>query len=285
MSSNESSGDASLPRRLQPWGFPVVYLGWAYLFWGIVVASGESVWSFPNVVFLLLGGVSPALAGLSLTWLTRGRAGFVDLWDRLTEWGRIDPRWWAVILLFYPAFNLSLAGVAVLAGVTAAPLQVIALDRLLDPAGLVGLLAVALFFPAVEEIGLRGYWLDALQERWGALVASLVLGAVWAVWHVPLLFMEGYYSSTTFQPEPVPFLGSIVAGAVLITWLYNNTRRSVLAVVAFHFAGNFTGEVIGLVPELYGYSFAGTAVVAALVTVGWGAATLRRGGRPIPRPG
>jgi membrane protease YdiL (CAAX protease family) len=271
--------NSSVWHRLAPWTFPVVYLGWAYLFWGIVVGSGASVWSFPNVVFLVVGGASPLLAGVGLTWLTRGRAGLADLWRRLVDVRRISPRWWVGLLLFYPVFNLTLAGLAVLAGVTADPLEVISPVRLFDPLGLFGLLAFSLLLPLPEEVGLRGYWLDRLQERWSALVASLVLGVTWAAWHVPLLFMEGYYSSTTFQPEPLPFLGSIAFGAVLVTWVYNNTGRSVLAAVLFHFAGNFTGEVAGLAPDLYGYSFVATALVAGAVTAWWGADTLSRDGR------
>jgi len=68
----------------------------------------------------------------------------------------------------------------------------------------------------------------------------------------------------------------------------NRTRPKFCAKRGFSGAVRFshlTGETIGLVPELYGYSFAGTVLVAALVTVGAGAATLRRGGRPIPGSG
>ena len=267
-----------------PWAFAAVYLGWAYLFWAIVVLSGETVWSFPNVLYFLVGGASPLVAGLGLAWRDRGRAGLADLWRRLIDVRRIAPRWWAVVFLFYPAFNLVVAGVAVAVGATDAPLEVITVERLTDPLGLFGLVAFSFLLPLPEEVGLRGYWLDRLQGRWDALAASLVLGVTWAAWHVPLLFMEGYYSATTFQPEPVTFLGSIVAGAVLYTWVYNNTGRSLLAAVCFHFAGNLTGEVIGLVPDQYLASFLGTVVVAGIVTVVWGASTLRRGGKPIPRP-
>ena len=267
-----------------PWAFPVVYLGWAYAWWALVVASGESVWSFPNVAFFLVGGLSPVIAGLGLTWLASGRTGLRDLWRRLTDVRRVRPRWWAAALLVYPALNLVVAGVGLVTGVTDAPLEVAGLDRLLDPIGLFGLLAFSLLLPLPEEVGLRGYWLDRLQARWTALVASLVLGVTWAAWHVPLLFMEGYYSTTTFQPEPVPFLGSIVFGAVLYTWLYNNTGRSLLVVVAFHFSGNLAGELVGLTPALYGYGFAATAVAALFVTVWWGADTLRRGEEPVSDP-
>lgn len=82
----------ALARRATPWGFPLLYLGWTYLFWIPIVVSGEPVWSVPNVVLLLAGGLSPLLAGLGLSWLTQGRAGYRDLRRRLAEPGRIGPR-------------------------------------------------------------------------------------------------------------------------------------------------------------------------------------------------
>lgn len=155
--------------RVSPWAFPVVYLGWAYLFWTVVVLSGESVWSFPNVVFFVVVGTSPVLAGVGLLWPVRGRAALVDLWQRLTAVARIDSRWWPVVLLLHPGLNLLIAGVAVLVGITDASLEVIAVDRLSDPIGLFGIVAFSLLLPLPEEVGLRGYRLDRLQVQFTAL--------------------------------------------------------------------------------------------------------------------
>ena len=268
--------------RSQPWAFPTLYLGWAYLFWLPIVASGESVWSVPNVGLFLVGGMSPLLAGLVLLWLEDGRAGIADLRRRLTDRDRIEPRWWLVIALFYPAFNLLAAGVALATGYTSAPLEVITTDRLLDPSALLLLVAVALVFPTIEEIGLRGYWFDQLQARWSALVASLILGVVWASWHVPLVYMAGYYEGTTFDPALWWWLPSIVLTAVIATWVYNNTQRSVLAVIGLHFMGNLTGETIGFSSELYPAVHIGTALVAIVLVVGWGPESLRGWGQPRP---
>jgi uncharacterized protein len=269
-------------RRVDPWGFPIVYLGWAYLFWLPVVVSGDSVWSFPNVVLFGIGGLSPLLAGLLLLRLTRGAAGTSDLRRRLTEIGRIAPRWWLIVLLFYPAFNLAAAAVALALGVTSSPLEVVSSEWLLDPGALALLLAVALVFPTVEEIGLRGYWFDRLQARWNALVSSLILGTAWAAWHVPLVYMTGYYAGTTFQPELWWWLPSIVLTAIVGTWVYNNTRRSVLAVIALHFLGNLTGETMGLSPDMYPFAVALTALVALALVVAWSPESLR--GWRTPRP-
>ena len=272
----------TLARRASPWGFPVCYLGWAYLCWLPLVVSGEPVWSFPAVVFLIVGGVSPLLAGLSLLWLSQGEAGYRDLRRRLLETGRIGARWGVVLVVFYPAFNLTVAAIALAVGVSSSPLEVISPQRLFDPTALALLVLVALVVPVIEEVGLRGYWFDQLQARWSALTSSLVLGVVWAAWHVPLVFMTGYYDATTFQPELWWWLPSIVLTAIIGTWLYNNTHRSVLALIAFHFAGNLTGETMGFSAELYPAVHLGTALVAAAVVVIWSPESLRGWGTPRP---
>ena len=276
---------STLARRTTPWSFPVLYLGWAYLFWLPIVVSGEPVWAFPNVVLLLVGGLSPVLAGLPLLWLTHGQAGFRDLRRRLTEVGRISLGWWLVIVLFYPVFTLVVGGVAVALGVTSSPLEFVTTERLFDPGALALLLAVALLFPTIEEVGLRGYWFDRLQARWSALTSSLLLGTVWAIWHVPLVYMGGYYEGTTFEPELWWWLPSIVLTAVIGTWVYNNTHRSVLAIIVFHFVGNLTGETTGFSPELYPVVHLGTALIAVAVVVRWGPESLRGWGTPRPSAG
>lgn len=167
-------------------------------------------------------------------------------------------------------------------GDTAEPLEFITPERLFDPGALFFFLAVALLFPAVEEVGLRGYWFDQLQVRWNALVSSLILGTVWTLWHVPLVFMSGYYRGTTFQPELWWWLPSIVLTAIIGTWIYNNTGRSVLAVIVFHFLGNLTGETMMFAPELYPYVHFGTAIVALTLVLWFGSDSLR--GRNVPQP-
>ena len=272
----------ALAHRLAPWGFPIVYLGWAYLFWVPLALSGAFVWSAPAVFVLLIGGLSPLLAGLSLLWLTQGRAGYRDLRRRLTETGRIGAQWGLLVLLFYPIFTLLVGALAFVLGLSSSPLAPVRREQLFDPGALLFLIAVALVFPTVEEIGLRGYWFDQLQARFSALNASLILGVVWAAWHVPLFWMAGYYDETTFDPELWWFAPNLVLTAIVGTWIYNNTGRSILAVIGFHFFGNLTGELLGFSPELYPFSVVGIAVVAAVLIVGWSPESLRGWGTSRP---
>ncbi len=262
-------------RAAMPWGFPMLYLGWAFLFWSPIVVSDESVWSFPYVGLFLVGGLSPLLAGLLLAWLTQGWDGISDLGTRLVDIGRIDPRWWLIIVVYWPLFNLFLAGVALLSGITAEPLGFVSTDRLFDPVALLSLVAFAFIFPVVEEVGLRGYWLDRLQERWSALVAGSVNGTAWAIWHAPFVLFPGYYANTTFEPELWWWSPMLVLNTIILVWVYNNTRRSILAVLLFHAFGNMTGELMGFAPEMYPFILSGYALVVVVLVAGWSPGSLR----------
>lgn len=249
-------------------GFPLIYLGWAYALWSPIPGSGESVWAFPNVLFFLAGGASPLLAGLVMAYATEGCAGVVDLGRRLVAARRVPAGWWLVILGFWPLFDLGMAGVALLAGIVDQPVNVA--WRLFGDPGLLGLLLVLSFvFPAVEEVGLRGYYLDALQARFSPAVAGLLNGVTWAAWHTPFVWFPGYYANTTFNPALWWWLPSIVLQTLLIVRVYNATGRSILAVLVFHAMMNLTGEVLGLAPALFPFMLWGYAVLAGLLLVHW----------------
>jgi membrane protease YdiL (CAAX protease family) len=249
-------------RRFGPWGFPLIYLGWAYLFWSPLLASDASVWSFPNLLLFLIGGASPLLAGVTLAGLEGGRQRLCELGWRLVDVRRIGPRWWAIVFFFWPAFDLLMAGAALALGVSDRPLG-LAWDVVTTPRTLAFLLLLSFVFPAVEEIGLRGYWLDELQKRFDPAVAGLIDGATWAAWHTPFVWFPGYYANTTFRPELWWWLPSIVLHTLLIVWVYNGTNRSILAVLLFHGMMNFTGEFLGLAPEMFPFMLAGTFLVVS----------------------
>lgn len=138
-------------------------------------------------------------------------------------------------------------------------------------------LGVLAFGPIPEELGWRGYALDGLQARRGALRASLILGVVWALWHLPLFFMQSTFQSAQIGLTPVPFVAfnaSIIASAVLYTWVYNNTRRSTLSAMLLHFVVNLSGEVMNLTPEARVMQSALFVLSVVAVVALWGRNTL-----------
>lgn len=161
-----------------------------------------------------------------------------------------------------------MAGIAIWLGITASPLDV---DTFLffNPGMLLLFLLLSLVFPATEEIGLRGSYLDSLQQRFGPAMSGLINGVVWAVWHAPFVWFPGYYANTTFNPELSWWLPMIVCQTLLIVQVYNRTNRSILAVLIFHGMMNFTDEWLRISPDMYPFMLSGNLVVAALLILWW----------------
>lgn len=102
--------------------------------------------------------------------------------------------------------------------------------------------------PFFEEAGWRGFALPRLQSRYSALVSSLILGVIWACWHIPLWF----HPETSNRIPFVPFLLLNVTLTTFMTWLYNNTRGSLVIAILAHFSFNLVGAFVtgtlGLMP-------------------------------------
>jgi CAAX protease family protein len=134
--------------------------------------------------------------------------------------------------------------------------------------------------PLGEEIGWRGFALDPLQERFGAVGASVLLGMVWALWHLPLFFDD---SQVQHDLSPLLFLGQILATSIVYTWLWNRSR-SLPAVMVLHTAANLSAGVFPLlVPDADSHlPFAIAVALASIIAVALVVATRGRLGR---RPG
>jgi membrane protease YdiL (CAAX protease family) len=206
-----------------------------------------------------------------LIYVTQGRDGRREFWRRLIDFRRISPAWYAVTLLTVP----TLTGLAALLDrlLGGLGMQPEALTRLADrPWAIVWFVLFALLFgPLPEEIGWRGYALDRLQARFGVLRASLLLGAAWALWHLPLFFIGGTYQnglgfgSLAFWL----FMFGMVPQSVFMTWIYNHTRCSTLSAVLFHFAVNAVGELVALTERAEICQLLLWIAVAAAVVATW----------------
>lgn len=205
------------------------------LTWPIDLANaGLLPFQVPFALYLFLGW-GFVFAALIMTGLTLGRAAVVALLKRYLIW-RVGWRWYLVAFLLYPVIFLS--AIALNAAWTGAPVDfstTFARGFFGSSANLPLFILPFFLFEAIangEEMGWRGYVLPRLQGRYSALVASLILGLIWGFWHLPKYL--GPESSGTFGLSMVKIVGE----AILYTWLYNNTRGSLLLVTIFHAAGN-----------------------------------------------
>jgi uncharacterized protein len=196
-----------------------------------VLAFALSWWPIPFYAAGLVPGTiigfGPFLAALVVLAVVQGKIGVVGLLRRMVRW-RVGFRWYAVALLLP----------VVISGAAAA-LNVLLFDARASSAvlsgwtGLFSTFTLLLLIPGIggswEEPGWRGYALVRLQTGRSALYASLILGVVWAFWHLPLMVIGQIQLS-----DPLV----IVAWTVVFTWLFNNTNGSVLIAMLMHNMNN-----------------------------------------------
>jgi membrane protease YdiL (CAAX protease family) len=262
-----------------PWLFFGVVFCWTWFFWIAAAALGISAQSALGMVLEGLGLLGPMLGGIGFAYLTQSKESWLEYWSRIVDAKRILPKWYLVIFLFVPG----LMAVAVLLDVASGSSVAVVLIRekiatfLSAPSTIVAL-APAVFSPFPEELGWRGYALDRLQTRWNALVSSLILGAIWSLWHLPLFFIKDtyHYDQGIWSPWFWLFMMGIIPTAVIFTWIFNNTRRSTLAAILFHLMANLTYAVADLTARTNFYSTLLWFIAAIAVIALWGAGTLTR---------
>lgn len=230
-----------------------LYFLLAYLFsWCAYVPlalQGQGVLSGLPPWLHLAGAYGPFLAAFIVTAGTAGRQGVRELLGRLARW-RIGWGWLLIAALSPVAvFGAVVLVMRLVTGTWQAAGGFGQVAELPGLGWLAGWLAWILTFGLGEETGWRGFALPRLQARHSARDASLILGLLWAGWHAPAFFYN--YELSLFSV--VAFVVSIVAGAMVLTWLYNSTGGSVLATILWH--GTYNAAVAG-----------GDAVVSAAVT-------------------
>jgi membrane protease YdiL (CAAX protease family) len=228
-----------------------------------LIDAGNPVELLPGVPLSTLNVFCPVIAAELLVYTEDKLPGVIGLLKRSFDYRRIRAKvWYVPVVLLSPGIAVLAYGVMRL---VEGPLPTPQFP------GAVLLMFLAAFVAAQgEELGWSGYAIDRMQDRWNALQASVLLGLVWAVWHmVPLV---------QAQRSPVWIAWwalATVALRVLIVWLYNNTGKSVFAAALFHALSNVSTL---LFPEYYDPRISGliTAFVAVIVIVVWGPRTLAR---------
>ena len=260
--------DRGLPAAIR--GHPLAaYFLLAYLFswsyWIPVAATGGHLSHFPG----LLG---PLLAAFAVTTAIAGRPGVADLLRRMARW-RVPVRWYAAALVPLAAAAAALAVMAV-SGADLPSLDEIGHLPGLPAVGWFGVLLLTLLVNGYgEETGWRGFAWPQLRERHGLATAALILTVPWALWHIPLFWLDS--GMRGFQPFVIPgFLVGMAAGSLVLGWLYDHARCSILVVALCHTTLNMASATDGTKD---------VAAAASVAVIVWAVLILRaerRGGRP-----
>lgn len=198
-----------------------------------VVPAGTTPLSQPGFAMLyVLGGLGPTLAALLAVALTPRAGSMREYAGRLVRW-RVSFIWYLIALGGPPLLAWALAQLGQQAH--AGPAALLPWSRAL------ALFPLMILGGGLEELGWRGVAQPALQQRWPLLGACLAVGALWALWHLPLFFLHG---TAQYGGEFARFAAGVCANALLFGWLYAATGSILLCVLA-HAASN-TASASGL---------------------------------------
>ncbi len=210
----------------------------------------------------------PVTAAAILTYRQSGFNGIKELLKRAVDYKKIKNRIWYLPTLFLMPLIYFLSYVAM--RWTGLPLP--------DPIDIPLLLApifFVMFFigDAGEELGWSGYAIDPMQNRWGAFKASLILGVVWAIWHV-IPFVQTGNTAIWIVWQSL----SVVATRILIVWIYNNTGKSVFAAILVHAMSNVSWSLFPNYGSHYDPFITGliTWLTVVIVALGWESKTFAR---------
>lgn len=235
--------------------------------WVVVAIWVGFAWpvTFWTIVFITLG---PSVASLIMTGITQGAAGVRKLLERLIYW-RVPVLWYVVALLGVP--------LVMILGMLPLPGAIASFDPLTAATWLgypwLFFLVTFLGGPFFEEPGWRGFALPRLQHKFGPLVGTLILGVLWAAWHYPQYMMPDWAAQNGgFTPMSVLiYTLSVIPLTVILTWVFNHTRGSLLLAILTHASINAGSVyVVQMFPaqassQVFGFVGFGTAAVLIIV--------------------
>ncbi len=199
--------------------------------WAIEIPM--QAWQIAPLQFLV--GWMPGLAALFVTGMIEGRSGMRALLRTLFIW-RVGVQWYVVALFGFLVVWFGTQALNPLFGGTGIHLPPLSMALV---AAFIAELVLRMLLSS-EQLAWSGFALPRLQARQSALVASLVLGVIWATWHLPLFFVPGSQADAGFGI----FLVGIVCTRIMLTWVFNNTGGSVLLCGLLHQSINVWTDIL-----------------------------------------
>ena len=229
---------------------PVLFFALAYLFtwifWIPAIYLPESI----SPVLMLIGLMAPAIVSTAFIMLSRSDALKQDFKNKIIGFYKV--KWlnvvWAVIV-----FAIIIACSILLSLPFGQSLNQFSFTESFSftGVGIAGAFLTITIASIIEEVGWKGYCEDSIGNYMNWFWESMIFGVLWSFWHFPLIFIQGTYQAG-LMVNPLYVTNFFVSGipmGFVITWVYLESDRSILACMIFHFFVNFMQEKIAITPE------------------------------------
>lgn len=233
---------------------PLLYIPFVLILtwtpWLLAVSTGRGMENLAVKILLLAGLLVPAMVTLAFILLSEESEYHWDYWRRVFDPTLISRSGYWLIFLLPVLVTMAAVFISFIFGESLNQLRIVPLVRAHIPSLLIYIFYTFFVGPFPEELGWRGYWLDKLKNQMSGLQASLLIAAVWALWHVPLFMVKGYpLQAKAENPLLMAFYFlDLFPKSVIFTYLFFKNQRSTLAAILFHFMINITGQLFELAP-------------------------------------
>ncbi len=225
--------------------FALAYL-FTWIFWIPAIFLPENA----GMALMAAGLLAPAVVSTLFVLLSKSDALKRDLKNKLIGFYKVK---WGNVFLAVLVFAVIVACSILLSLPFGQSLDQFAFteDFSFTGVGVASAFLMILAASIIEEVGWKGYCEDSIGEYMNWFWESMIFGALWSLWHLPLLFIPGTYQAG-LMVNPlyvVNFFVSCIPMGFVITWVYLASDRSILACMVFHLFVNFMQEKIAMTPE------------------------------------
>jgi uncharacterized protein len=221
------------------------------------------------VPFLIPGMLAPFATALWMILTSKSRELKKKYRERLFNLKLVRPLTLIPIVLIMPVVLAISFGLSLLVGQSPSQLQIA--DEFSSLQSTLPVLMILILASTFEELGWRGYAFDALNAGRNLFSTTLIFALLWAAWHLPLFFVNGYYHNEIVQENllfGLNFLVSVIPMAFILTWAWKANRGSIPVVIVFHFLVNLCQEALQITQVTKsietGVLFAAAAVIILL---------------------
>jgi len=220
-----------------PWGFLLVTFGFSWIIWiipilmhfGIIFIADQALLRGITMSFVILGAFGPVTGAIVMSRHESGKGAIrkhlIRIFKINNSW-----KWYFIPFILLGIIQFTVWGGSLFWGES--PLK-----SFLPTPWIIPIYMILMMFlgGGQEEIGWRGFALDRLLSRHNDFMASLILGSIWGLWHLPLWFMTG--SGQVYIPFPA-FLLWTISMSVIMTWIYIGSKRSLFISMWTHGLSN-----------------------------------------------
>ena len=247
---------------------PVLFFFLAYLFTWIFWIPAIFVPEDPAASLMVVGLVAPAVVSTVFVLVSGSDILKQDLKNKLIGFYKVR---WRNVFLAILLFAGVVAGSILLSLAFGQSTDQFSFtkDFSFTGVGIGSALITVTLASIIEEVGWKGYCEDSIGNYMNWFWESMIFGALWSLWHLPLIFIRGTYQAG-LMVNPLYVVNFFISGIPLgfiITWVYLVSDRSILACMIFHLFVNFMQEKIAMTPETKCVETIVVTIAAAVIVI------------------